>query len=79
MLVFQLSCSATAGLIWLLRPCMQKMPQAWPECIREGLAVTLVAQLGSIPLLVIYFHQISLISLISNLFFSTYIRDSRLY
>lgn len=65
---FQLSCSATAGLIWLLQPCMQKMPQAWPECIRDGLAVTLAAQLGSIPLLVIYFHQISLISLISNLF-----------
>ena len=63
---FQLSFAATAGLIWLLPSCQRLLPQALPEFLSESLAVTMAAQLATLPLLVANFHQLSLISLLSN-------------
>lgn len=53
---FQLSFGAAAGLLWLL-----------PAPIGEAAAVSLAAQLAVLPLEVYYFHQISLIALVSNI------------
>lgn len=60
---FQLSFGAVAGLIWLL-PKIQKFLTAYlPDVVADLLAVTLSAQLATLPFLIGYFHQISLISL----------------
>ena len=64
---FQLSFSAAAGLIWLF-PVLRARLSSWlPLWLAEGVAVTLAAQLLAVPLLVSYFHQLSLISLLSNI------------
>ena len=64
---FQLSFAAAAGLLWLLPACKRLLPEALPEPVSEGLAVTLAAQLAVLPLEVYYFHQFSLIALVSNI------------
>lgn len=64
---FQLSFGAAAGLIWLL-PKLKLMLSAYvPLWLSEAAAVTLAAQLAILPLLINYFHQLSVISLISNI------------
>lgn len=60
---FQLSFAAAAGLLWLLPACRRVLP----EPVGEGVAVTLAAQLAVLPLEVYYFHQFSLIALVSNI------------
>ena len=64
---FQLSFGAAAGLLWLLPACRRLLPQALPAPIGEAAAVSLAAQLAVLPLEVYYFHQISLIALVSNI------------
>lgn len=64
---FQLSFGAAAGLVWLLSACQRCLPAWLPAVISEGAAVTLAAQLGVLPLLVGFFHQLSLISMVSNI------------
>lgn len=64
---FQLSFGAAAGLIWLLPACRHCLPVWLPAVISEGVAVTLAAQLGVLPFIVSYFHQLSVISLVSNI------------
>lgn len=64
---FQLSFAAAAGLLWLLGACQRLVPELLPDCVGEALAVTLAAQLAVLPLELYYFHQLSLISFISNL------------
>ncbi len=64
---FQLSFAAAAGLLWLLPACRRVLPEALPEPLSEGLAVTLATQLAVLPLEVYYFHQFSLIALVSNI------------
>lgn len=64
---FQLSFGATAGLIWLL-PKLKIMLSAYlPLWLSEAAAVTMAAQLAILPLLINYFHQLSVISVISNI------------
>lgn len=63
---FQLSFAAAAGLLWLLSACRRLVPECVPACVGEALAVTLAAQLAVLPLEMYYFHQFSLISLVSN-------------
>ncbi|MDY4919814.1 MAG: DNA internalization-related competence protein ComEC/Rec2 [Phascolarctobacterium sp.] len=67
---FQLSMGATAGLIWLLPACERRLAclEFLPEEFRSGLAVTCAAQLAVVPLVIMYFHHISVVSFISNLF-----------
>ena len=65
---FQLSFAAASGLLWL----MPKLKQRLDKCLRiepilqEGIAVTLAAQLATLPILVGNFYTISLIAIISN-------------
>lgn len=64
---FQLSFGAAAGLLWLLPVCQRTMSKLLPEFLAESLGITLAAQLGTIPILISNFHQIAVISLVSNL------------
>ncbi len=64
---FQLSFGAAAGLLWLLPACRRALPGFLPAPVAEGAAVTLAAQLAVVPLEVYYFHQVSLICLVSNI------------
>ena len=64
---FQLSFAAAAGLVWLLPACKRLLGRRLPEPVSTGLAVTLAAQLAALPVEAYSFHQLSLISLVSNL------------
>ena len=66
---FQLSFGAAAGLLWLLPQLQLKLRDLLPlpELLNAGLAVTLAAQLGTLPLLLANFSVLSLVSLLSNL------------
>ena len=67
---FQLSFGAAVGLVCLLQKCQQLWQNLLPEqCsfVGEALAVTMAAQLPVVPLEIAYFHQLSLISILSNL------------
>lgn len=64
---FQLSFAAAAGLVWLLPACKRLVGTRLPEPVSTGLAVTLAAQLAVVPVEASSFHQLSLVSLASNL------------
>lgn len=64
---FQLSFLAVAGILWLQPKCQQLLGKLLPDFISELGAVTLAAQLAVLPFEIAYFHQISIISIISNL------------
>ncbi|MCQ2372615.1 MAG: DNA internalization-related competence protein ComEC/Rec2, partial [Phascolarctobacterium sp.] len=66
---FQLSFGAAAGLLWLLEPLKRKLGKIINGCdsVKEGVAVTLAAQLATLPILVGNFYVLSLISVFSNL------------
>lgn len=64
---FQLSFLAVAGIFWLQPKCQQLLGKVLPDFISELGAVTLAAQLAVLPFEIAYFHQISIISIISNL------------
>lgn len=64
---FQLSFGATAGLLWLLPKLKEKLGFINIEELKEGLAVTLAAQLATLPILVGNFYTVSVIALVSNI------------
>ncbi len=64
---FQLSFGAVAGLIWLYPKLKKFFCNYLPTILGEAMAVTTAAQLAVLPLLVAYFHQLPLISLVSNI------------
>lgn len=64
---FQLSFLTMLGLVVLYRPLLSYVPSCLPSCIRETLAITLTAQVTTLPVVVWYFHRFSLIGLVSNL------------
>ncbi len=64
---FQLSFSATAGLMYIsgdLRSLMYRLPR-WAS---YPAAMTLAAQIASLPIIIWYFNQVSLSSVLSNIF-----------
>ena len=64
---FQLSFTATAGLMYLsedLRDFMERLPKFFSE----PASMTIAAQLASLPVIVWYFNQISLSSVLANVF-----------
>ena len=64
---FQLSFTATAGLMYLsedLRNAMERLPKFFSE----PASMTIAAQLASLPVIVWYFNQISLSSVLANVF-----------
>ena len=65
---FELSFLATLGLIIIARPMQDWKPvKNWPPILKEGLLITLAAELMVLPLAAFYFHQISFVSLAANL------------
>ncbi|MDQ2690015.1 MAG: ComEC/Rec2 family competence protein, partial [Chloroflexota bacterium] len=62
---FQLSLLATAGLIWFGAPIERRLP-AWPGWIREPVALTLAAQLTTLPVILVNFERLSLVAPVAN-------------
>ena len=62
---FQLSLLATAGLIWFGAPVERRLA-AWPAWVREPVALTLAAQLTTLPVILVNFERLSLVSPIAN-------------
>ncbi len=64
---FQLSFSATYSIL-LLYPLLNNIPIKIPKSIKSLLMVTMAAQLGTAPIIAFHFNEISIISLLVNLF-----------
>jgi competence protein ComEC len=62
---FQLSALATGGLILLGAPLEQRL-QRWPAWIRTPVALTIAAQLATLPVLLATFEQVSLVAPLAN-------------
>jgi competence protein ComEC len=62
---FQLSLLATAGLIWLGAPVERRLA-GWPAIVREPVALTLAAQLTTLPVILVNFERLSLVAPIAN-------------
>ncbi|MFC6269578.1 ComEC/Rec2 family competence protein [Frigoriflavimonas asaccharolytica] len=67
---FQLSFSAVLGIFWFNQPILQWFPK-WQNKVlnlfKNIFSVTTSAQLGTLPLVLFYFHQYSWISILANL------------
>ncbi len=66
-LSFQLSLFATLSLIWFGDVLLEKLDWNWPEAIKEGIILTIAAQVLTLPLMFYSFGRVSLISPIANL------------
>ena len=64
---FQLSFTATAGLMYLSED-LRKLFERLPKFFAEPASMTIAAQLASLPIIVWYFNQISLSSVLANVF-----------
>ena len=67
---FQLSFSAVLGIFWFNQPILQRMPR--PKNKIQNLSynifsISISAQLATMPLVIYYFHQYSLLSILANL------------
>jgi competence protein ComEC len=62
---FQLSALATAGLIGFAAPLEARLA-SWPGWLREPLALTLAAQLATLPVLLTTFGRLSLVAPLAN-------------
>jgi competence protein ComEC len=62
---FQLSLLATGGLIWFGAPIERRLHR-WPAWIREPVALTLAAQLTTLPVILVNFERLSLVAPIAN-------------
>lgn len=67
---FQLSFAAVFGIFWLNQPILKYLPKPKNKIqnfMVNVVSVSLAAQISTLPLVVYYFHQWSLISIIANL------------
>lgn len=62
---FQLSLLATGGLIWFGGAVERRLP-GWPSWIREPVALTLAAQLTTLPVILINFERLSVVAPLAN-------------
>ena len=62
---FQLSLLATGGLIWFGTAVERRLP-GWPAWIREPVALTLAAQLTTLPVILVNFERLSLVAPVAN-------------
>ena len=62
---FQLSALATAGLIWFGAG-METLLRRWPTAVREPVALTLAAQLTTLPVILLNFERLSLVAPLAN-------------
>lgn len=66
---FQLSFLAVLGIYWLNQPVLKQLPKAdnyFKKLIFNTVSISLSAQLATLPLVLFYFHQFSLISILAN-------------
>ncbi|MBO5244990.1 MAG: DNA internalization-related competence protein ComEC/Rec2 [Selenomonadales bacterium] len=63
---FQLSFAATAGIIYLA-PKIESRLARLPRWMASSIAVTIAAQISTLPFIIWYFHRISLSSIVANL------------
>ena len=67
---FQLSFAAVFGIYWFNQPLLKYLPtpkNKFQNFMVNILSISLSAQLGTIPLVIYYFHQYSAISIIANM------------
>ena len=62
---FQLSLLATAGVLWFGAPIERRLA-AWPALVREPIALTLAAQITTLPVILVNFERLSLVAPIAN-------------
>lgn len=62
---FQLSLLATAGLIWYGSGIEDRL-RRWPPWLREPVALTLAAQVTTLPVILVNFERLSLVAPLSN-------------
>ncbi|MEP7081564.1 MAG: ComEC/Rec2 family competence protein [Chloroflexota bacterium] len=62
---FQLSLLATGGLIWFGGPIERRL-SGWPGLIREPVALTLAAQVTTLPVILVNFERLSLVAPVAN-------------
>lgn len=63
---FQLSFISTLAILYIYKPIKERL-SALNAKLRDLIAVTLAAQIGTIPLTMYYFHSISVVSILSNI------------
>ena len=64
---FQLSFASTAGLLYIA-PQIKNFLEKFPEIISIPTAMTISAQIASLPIIIWYFNQVSLSSVFANIF-----------
>jgi len=64
---FQLSFSAVAALLLLARPLQARLERFLPGAIAGGIAVSLAASLGTAPVAMLTFGQVSVVGVVANL------------
>ncbi len=64
---FQLSLLATAGLIWFGAAIEARLGR-WPGWLREPVALTMAAQLTTLPIILLNFERLSLVAPLANVF-----------
>jgi competence protein ComEC len=62
---FQLSALATAGLVWFAAPIEARLAR-WPALVREPVALTMAAQLTTLPVILLNFERLSLVAPFAN-------------
>ncbi|MBB4807569.1 competence protein ComEC [Chryseobacterium defluvii] len=68
---FQLSFAAVLGIFWLNQPILKYLPDQdnyFKKLIFNTVSISISAQLGTLPLVLYYFHQFSFISIVANFF-----------
>lgn len=66
---FQLSFIAVLGIYWLNQPILKYLPRQnnfFKKLIYNTISISVAAQLATLPLVLYYFHQFSLISIVAN-------------
>lgn len=66
---FQLSFVAVLGIYWLNQPILEYLPRQdnfFKKLIYNTISISVAAQLATLPLVLYYFHQFSLISIVAN-------------
>lgn len=66
---FQLSFVAVFGIYWLNQPILKYLPRQdnfFKKLIYNTISISVAAQLATLPLVLYYFHQFSLISILAN-------------
>lgn len=66
---FQLSYLAVFGIFWLNRPIRNRLPRirGRAKFLTSIISITLAAQIATLPLVLYYFHQFSVMSVLANL------------